>query len=419
MVELISSSLRPAVFIILSAASVFFAAKFEKNGKISAVKLIAVLVSGILAAVFSEGMLAMGLSVIIGQLFCLAVNFIFGKGRNILPEACLYLCFDAACLPILLASDYIFQYSLYLGIAVFIFSFSFYQSDAAFFSPTAFLPENKAAYIKLSLFPCLSLIPNAAASFILREENELVSAIGSLVLFFILAVFIELRQEFEKRIRCEEIISAMHRWQSESRDYMNTIRSQRHDFNLHLHAISGLVNSGEYKKCGEYVNKLVADANAVNDIMPVSDAVVGSMLFNMREEARRRGSEITYNITYDMEDVFCNGFELNKIIGNLLQNAIDAMRTEEDKAFGIKLSIFRRRGNTVIVSENRFTGDPERIARVFEPGYSTKRGHEGIGLSMALRTAEKYGGRVYPEFEKDVIRFVVNIPNRVNLKEGD
>ena len=153
--------------------------------------------------------------------------------------------------------------------------------------------------------------------------------------------------------------------------------------------------------------------------MPVSDAVVGSMLFNMREEARRRGSEITYNITYDMEDVFCNGFELNKIIGNLLQNAIDAMRTEEDKAFGIKLSIFRRRGNTVIVSENRFTGDPERIARVFEPGYSTKRGHEGIGLSMALRTAEKYGGRVYPEFEKDVIRFVVNIPNRVNLKEGD
>lgn len=109
---------------------------------------------------------------------------------------------------------------------------------------------------------------------------------------------------------------------------MNTIRSQRHDFNLHLHAISGLVNSGEYEKCNEYVQKLVADANAVNDIMPVNDAVVGSMLYNMREEARRCGSDIIYHITYDMENILCNGFECNKIIGNLLP-AVQTRKTKK------------------------------------------------------------------------------------------
>ena len=199
---------------------------------------------------------------------------------------------------------------------------------------------------------------------------------------------------------------------------MNTIRSQRHDFNLHLHAISGLLGSGQYDQCGDYVRRLVAEANAVNDIMPVSDAVVGSMLYNMREEARRRGSDILYDITYDMADVLCNGFECNKIIGNLLQNAIDALRSPEDRACGIRLSIFKRRGNTVIICENRFTGDPDRIARVFEPGYSTKKGHEGIGLSMVLRTVRLYGGRVYPEFDDGIIRFVVNIPNKVDLSKG-
>ncbi len=143
------------------------------------------------------------------------------------------------------------------------------------------------------------------------------------------------------------------------------------------------------------------------------------MLYNMREKARKQGTDILYNITYDMEDVLCNGFECNKIIGNLLQNAIDALQTDEDKKYGIRLNILKRRGNTVIISENRFTGDPDCIARVFEPGYSTKKGHDGIGLSMILRTVHHYGGRVYPEFEDDMIRFVVNIPNKVNLqKEG-
>jgi hypothetical protein len=38
---------------------------------------------------------------------------------------------------------------------------------------------------------------------------------------------------------------------------------------------------------------------------------------------------------------------------------------------------------------------------------------------MVARTVERYGGRIYPEFEGDVLRFVVNIPNRVRLPEGE
>ena len=211
----------------------------------------------------------------------------------------------------------------------------------------------------------------------------------------------------------------MGRWQRESRDYMNVIRAQRHDYNFHLHAIVGLVESGEYEECRRYLEEMAGEAADVNDIMPVSDAVVGSMLHNMRQEARKRGSNITYDITYDMADVLCNGFECNKIIGNLLQNALDALTTREALERGIHMTIFKRRGNTVITVENYFDGDKDQIARVFEPGYSTKHRHEGIGLSMVLRTVRQYGGRIYPEFEENLIRFVVNIPNKVNLPEGE
>lgn len=271
----------------------------------------------------------------------------------------------------------------------------------------------------LNGIPLLSL-PIAALLLIGETElSFLQAAAQSVTLFAVSALLMFLQDQIRQRLKAQFLNRAFRRWQRESRDYMNTIRSQRHDFNLHLHAISGLISSGEYAQCGEYVRKLVSDAAAINDIMPVADAVVGSMLYNMREQARRKGSDITYDITYDMEDIVCNGFECNKIIGNLLQNAIDAMTTPEDLACGIHASIFKRRGYTVITVENRFAGDKDTIAKAFDAGYSTKSEHDGIGLPMVLRTVEQYSGRVYPEFEADRIRFVVNIPNKLNLKEAE
>lgn len=277
--------------------------------------------------------------------------------------------------------------------------------------------DDKLSNLLLTIFPLLML---PAAWLLLYWQKALAfgpAAAYCLLLFGFCGLILCLQEQIRGRIAAQRMNTAFGRWQRESRDYMNTIRSQRHDFNLHMHAISGLISSGEYDECRNYVQKLVADAAAINDIMPVADAVVGSMLYNMREQARRKGSDITYHITYDMEDVVCNGFECNKIIGNLLQNAIDALQTPEDLAFGIHASIFKRRGYTVITVENRFTGDKDAIARAFEPGYSTKQKHDGIGLPMVLRTVAQYAGRIYPEFEDERIRFVVNIPNRLTLKE--
>lgn len=364
---------------------------------------------------------AFPIALLLGQFACLICDF-FRKDRKILlAEICLYSGSDVVWLPICLCGQSVWNYALFLALLLFCIALipidRNKKQDKSITLNHFYIEKNKSYYI-LSCLPMAAVFPALLLS-ALGKQTVISSLVLSTVLFIIYALILWLQREFFARITAEELNKTLNQWQQESRDYMNTIRSQRHDFNLHLHAISGLVNSGEYEKCNEYVQKLVADANAVNDIMPVSDAVVGSMLYNMREEARRSGSDIIYHITYDMEDILCNGFECNKIIGNLLQNAIDALHTQEDKDYGIRLKIFKRRGNTVITTENRFTGNPDKIARVFEPGYSTKKGHDGIGLSMVLRTAERYGGRVYPEFEEDKIRFVVNIPNKVNLQKGD
>lgn len=399
-------------------ASIFFAS-YWLEGKLP--RLVGTLVSAVAAAAaffalngfWQPG--AFMSALVLGQLVWTGDMFLHGGHRNLLFALCLYAGADMIWLPMCLCGKAVWEIAVYFSLMVLCASLALLYTRYEVRRLNAPVSEKNSQYILVGCLPCTVLIPEGM---LLTAQSELSVASAMLmgVAFLLLyCLLLWLQQEVIRRISAEELNRMMSRWQMEARDYMNTIRSQRHDFNLHVHALSGLIRSGEYDKCSQYLEKLVADTAAVNDIMPIRDAVVGSMLYNMREEARRKGSDIYYHITYDMGDIICNGFECNKIIGNLLQNAIDALVTPEDKAYGIRMSIFKRRGNTVITSENRFTGDPERIAAFFELGQSSKMGHEGIGLSMVMRTAQQYGGRIYPEFENGVIRFVVNIPNKVNL----
>lgn len=384
------------------------------RGKALAGLLAANILYGVLYALNAPGRFLLPL--LAGEGACLLWDVLRQKRELVLPEACLYLCVSAAFAPLCLGGGG--RLGFYPALTALFVEITLWQAGRRCAGPLDFYPERRDLCAAFSAAPCAVLLPEAAVLAVFRAGGEAEALALCCAFLALLYVALLLQEELCRRVQAEEFSRAAERWQSESRDYINTIRSQRHDFNLHLHAISGLLATGSWDECSRYVSDLVAEAGDVNDIMPVSDAVVGSMLFNMRQEARRRGSDITYDITYDMADTLCSGFACNKIIGNLLQNAIDALHTPEDRACGIRLSIFKRRGNTVIISENRFTGDPAAIASVFEPGYSTKKGHEGIGLNMALRTAAACGGRIYPEFDGELIRFVVNLPNKVNLPEG-
>lgn len=250
------------------------------------------------------------------------------------------------------------------------------------------------------------------------SQNLYLNIFFAFIIIIIYILVMKLHQTFIHLKYSIVINDLMNTWHKEARDYMNVIRSQRHDFNFHLHAVVGLIENEEFEECQQYVRNMSLEASTINDIMPIHDAVIGSMLYHMKEQAKAKGIDIEYNITYDLEYVLCNAFEINKILGNLIQNAIDAISNDEEKEYGIRVSILKRRGNAVIKVSNCFQGDKNVILHAYDLGYSTKKHHEGIGLSMISRTVEKYGGRIYTEFDDDIVSFIVNIPNLVHFEEG-
>ncbi len=200
------------------------------------------------------------------------------------------------------------------------------------------------------------------------------------------------------------------RYQAELLNLMQVVRSQRHDFNFHMQAISGMVENRQYEECGAYVRQMVATAAAVNDALPLQDPAVSAMLNSFQEAARQKGIRLELTICENLSHLPCTVYEINTIIGNLLQNAIDEVGQKDAAAKWAKLLILKRGGYHIIQVTNPCERGPETFQDVFQPGYSTKMSHEGIGLATVEKLVNRCGGTVYPELESGCVSFIVQIP---------
>lgn len=257
----------------------------------------------------------------------------------------------------------------------------------------------------LPAFVCL-LLWIAAAGFI---QKHLYLLILESVIYWLMIVILILMPAYKRK---QSAVSAEQQYRGEMQSFMNVIRSQRHDYNFHVQTIAGLIRQGKIDDCLKYVNALEEDAAIMNTILPVKDPAIAALIHNFQIMAVREGIRLNIDIRYDLSQIATNVYETNKIISNLLQNAIDETVTHEDKSYGIHLTIIKRGEFCVIRVANAILKAPgkEELGNLYRQGYTTKQGHDGVGLSSLKTLVTKYHGTIYTETEDNVIRFVARVP---------
>lgn len=200
-------------------------------------------------------------------------------------------------------------------------------------------------------------------------------------------------------------------YQTDLQSFYKVIRSQRHDFNLHLNAIYGMIVSGKYEDSREYIDEVVEEAQHINDLLPIKHPATGAMLNTLSEIATQENIQMEFDIFDDLKEIPCSVYEINKIIGNLVQNAIDAAGNQlsKDERF-VHVYIGREYEQIVIRVSNYSTMDLSKIHEMFDIGYSTKEGHEGIGIPSIESILSNYNGVILPEKENNTLYMYVRIP---------
>lgn len=238
----------------------------------------------------------------------------------------------------------------------------------------------------------------------------LVTGAGIFALFWS-GIWLLVMMQAYRRERVEVLLDRQYR--DEMQSFMNVIRSQRHDYNFHVHTIAGLLRSGNLEECLKYMDALEKDSAVMNSILPVKEPAISATIHNFHFLAVREGIPFSIDIENDLSQIATNVYETNKIISNLLQNAIDETKTHADKSYGIHLTILKRGEYIVIRVSNEIDPlrmEPAEMDRIYRQGYSTKQGHDGVGLGSIRQLAGRYHGTVYTRLEGQVIHFVAKIP---------
>ncbi|MBM7168944.1 sensor histidine kinase [Streptomyces sp. G44] len=182
-----------------------------------------------------------------------------------------------------------------------------------------------------------------------------------------------------------------------TRGLIDALRAQDHEHANRMHTLLGLLELGMYEEAAEYVGE-VAGAHRVTAEQiteKIHDPLLAALLVGKATVAAERGVALSVPRDTSLPDRLVDPGGLVTIVGNLVDNALDA-------AAGIRHArvevAVRAEGRSVILRV-RDTGPgvpAEQRESIFTEGWTTKEppahGKRGIGLALVRRLAERQGG---------------------------
>ncbi len=275
----------------------------------------------------------------------------------------------------------------------------------------AFLPFKHWA--KLFLVP-ISSVFIIYGTYRLTFQNEMyaifsiVSILMILINYVIFDVYEKISvQTFVERQNktYEQEIRLYMRQAAERENAYQQTRVLRHDLNARLVAVNALLEEGKPEAAADEIGKMIRENSLGRQEAAHSGNLALDALVNYKYSAALAdGIAMECRIETPAE-LPVDGTDLCVILGNLLDNALEAVRLLPEEERKVELTIRLSKGVLFISVENPYTGKitVDRQGRI----QSSKTGEHGIGLVSVERVAEKYGGEVSIRYDDGMFRVSV------------
>jgi sensor histidine kinase regulating citrate/malate metabolism len=179
----------------------------------------------------------------------------------------------------------------------------------------------------------------------------------------------------------------------------DALRSQAHEFANRLHTIIALIELGRESEAAELATSELALSQQLADriLTAVDEPVLLALLLGKAAQAAERGVELAVDIPERVELGTVPGQELITIVGNLIDNALEAVAGTPDAAVRVSIADSPA-GLRIQVGDSGPGPAPAVAATMFRLGASTKKrqGH-GIGLALVRQAVARLGGTVSVE----------------------
>jgi sensor histidine kinase regulating citrate/malate metabolism len=215
-------------------------------------------------------------------------------------------------------------------------------------------------------------------------------------------------------------LAALEREIGSFRSTTELLRAQAHEFANQLHTISGLIQLGEYDEVVRYVDS-VSEHRAQLDLTlarTIKDTAISALVIAKAAQAAERRVELRVSDDTSLSRVSSHdSADLSAVVGNLVDNAIDAAATAGGVDRWVELAIHQDEGTPtstveVVVSDSGPGVAPEIVTEVFTHGFTTKAaeaGERGIGLALTRLICQRRGGEVEVERTPSGATFIARL----------
>lgn len=218
-------------------------------------------------------------------------------------------------------------------------------------------------------------------------------------LLVMLFVILAMRRSWMEQVQAEAKQKALEDLQNYTRNLeamYNGLRSFKHDYVNILLSMSGYIENCDMKELKRFFEKEIFPTKKLidqgdyklNQLSNIGMLEIKSLLCAKMIYAHESGIDVTIDIPEQVDSFPMETVDLARILGIFLDNAIEAaLETERPQA---GLNIIRNHTGVSIIISNCFQDNGQVLHQLKQKGFSTKNGHQGIGLSNAQKIISFY-----------------------------
>jgi len=210
-------------------------------------------------------------------------------------------------------------------------------------------------------------------------------------------------------IENETIINTQNAYSESINDLFQTIKSQRHDFNNHVQVVYGMITENLISEAKAYIKDVYKETKEINEILVVDRPELAALLKAKYSKAVFNNIQLVINVKCKLAMLHVKPHDLVRIIGNLMDNAIEATALLNGPDKEVSLLINKQDSKILIETINPGTM-PKETEAIFKAGVSMKEGHSGLGLYIVKKIVESYQGEITLHSFQGKLNFIVSLP---------
>lgn len=273
-------------------------------------------------------------------------------------------------------------------------------------------------WIAIILIP-LGTLASTFMMITIRTQYRLMLILISISILFIINVFIfylydALIKSYHGRIE-KELLQQQNNAYIKQLEIINksqeSIKILRHDLRNHMTVLQTLIEKKDNLEALQYMQSILDFIKYGNEYVKSGNTEVDSVLNYKIYEAQKRNIKVDTKVNIP-EKLYIEPFDFSVVLGNLLDNAIEAA-SKLEKERVVKVSINLDRNVLYINISNSFDGKLLYEDNKLKTTHKDKENH-GLGLKSVKRVINKYNGTMNVSHLDEKFYVGVLIYNPVN-----